>query len=349
MELNSRLAGLLLACSLLIGLLINMLGITEVMSPDVLIVAAEQPVSESTETSQVANLMQQARLPGQSKLIQQALIQFSKLEPQNNADYWLLEADIAQQQHQFTRAKTALERAVKLQPQPQIPLMLARIALVEANPEQALRYCKQLLTLRELFLFELCTLEATGRNGQAEKSYPLLQRMAKRTDIPAELRMYLQTVLAEQAEQLQQPIIAAQHIEPWLANAPVPMWLKWADVLMATAPQHVYDQLSKLGQEVTLEDALLLRLARAEQLTQADNQYLTAAIEQIALRERRKDLLHSADLTYFYLFLQPNIAKARHYAGINYLQAREPDDLKLAQLSSWTPTELAQLLKKGML
>jgi len=332
-----------------VGLLIIMMDSAQAKDQDVLIAASRVPVTQDTETAQIATLMKQARLPGQSKLIQQALIQFSKLEPQNNADYWLLEADIAQQQHQFVRAIAALERAAQLQPQPQIPLMLARIALVEAKPEQALRYCKQLLTLRELFLFELCTLEATGRNGQAEKSYPLLQRMAKRTDIPAELRMYLQTVLAEQAEQLQQLTIAAQHIEPWLANAPVPMWLKWADVLMATAPQQVYNQLSKLGQQVTLEDALLLRLARAEQLTLADNQYLKAVTEQIALRERRQDLLHSADLTYFYLFLQPNIAKARHYAGINYLQAREPDDLKLAQLSSWTPTQLAQLLKRRML
>jgi len=334
---------------LLAGLLINMVGPAKAMEPDILIAAAAPPVTQHTETTQISMLMQQARLPGQSNLIQQALIRFSKLEPQHNNDYWLLAADMAQQQHQFTRAKAALEQAAQLQQKPQIPLMLARIALVEAKPEQAIRHCKQLLSLQELFLFELCSLEATGRNGQAEKSYPLLQRMAKRKDIPPVLRLYLQAVLAEQAEQLEQPLIAAQHIQPWLADAPVPMWLKWADLSMATAPQQVYQQLSNLGQQVQLEDGLLLRLARAEQLIQAGNQHLTAVAERIALRERRQDLLHSADLTYFYLFLQADSAKARRYAGINYQQAREPDDLKLAQLSGWTPDELAQLTKKGIL
>jgi hypothetical protein len=334
---------------LLTGLLINMVGTAKAMEPDILIAAEAPPVTQHTETTQISMLMQQARLPGQSNLIQQALIRFSKLEPQPKAEYWLLAADMAQQQHQFTKAKAALEQAAQLQQQPQIPLMQARIALVEAKPEQAMRYCKQLLALQELFLFELCSLEVAGRNGQTAHSYPLLQRIAKRKNIPAQLRLYLQAVLAEQAEQLQQPTIAAQHLQPWLAQAPVPMWLKWADLSMAIAPQQVYQQLSNLGQQLPLEDGLLLRLARAEQLLQAGNQHLTAVAERIALRERRQDLLHSADLTYFYLFLQTDNDKARRYAGINYQQAREPDDLKLAQLSGWTPAELAQLTKKGIL
>lgn len=344
MAIFSQSTGLLLA-----GLLINTVGTAQAMEPDILIAAAAPPVTRHTETAAISMLMQQARLPGQSNLIQQALIRFSRLEPQPNAGYWLLAADIAQQQHQFTRAKAALEQAAQLQQQPQIPLMQARIALVEAKPEQAMRYCQQLLTLQELFLFELCSLEVAGRNGQLANSYPLLQRVAKRKDIPAELRLYLQAVLAEQAEQLQQPVIAAQHLEPWLAQAPVPIWLKWADLLMTTAPQRVYAQLNKLAHELQLEDALLLRLARAEQLVKAGNRHLAAVTERIALRERRQDLLHSADLTYFYLFLQADNAKARRYAGINYQQAKEPDDLKLAQLSGWTQTELASLTKKGIL
>jgi hypothetical protein len=320
-------------------------------SSDLLLIAATPIVNNQSPTlAQIARLLHQARLPGHSGLFQQAQWQFNQLEVSSadkqqsqRADYWLLRADIAQQQHQFSAALAALQQAEQLQPQPQIALVRARIALVQAMPKQALSACKSLLAQQELFLFQLCSLEAIGRDGQAAQSYPLLEKLAKNADIPLPERLYLQATLAEQAEALQQPRAAAAHLWPWLSQAPVPFWNKWADLMLLQDPTAVYQRLHSLAQTLTLEDSLLLRLARAEQLIETRSQYQDLMAAQIQLRERRKDQLHSADLAYYYLYLQPNQTKAHHYAGINYQQAKEPDDQKLALQSGWTQAALDAL------
>lgn len=319
--------------------------------PDQLLLAAMPNTDNNTPPmTQIASLLHQARFPGYSGLFLQAQLKFNQLQPPaapeqqaQHAEYWLLRADIAQQQHQFSAALAALLQAEKLQPQPQIALVRARIALVQAAPKQALAACKTLLSQQELFLFQLCSLEAIGRDGQAAQSYPLLLKLAKQADIPLSLRLYLQAVLAEQAEALQQPLVAAGHLLPWLPQAPVPFWNKWADLMLLQDPGAVYQQLHSLAQNLTLEDSLLLRLARAEQLTQSTSRYQALISAQIQLRERRRDQLHSADLAYYFLHLQPNQTKAHHYAGINYQQAKEPDDLKLALQSGWTQAALDAL------
>ncbi len=310
----------------------------------VLVMAQAAASNRGSALQHIATLLQQARLPGQSRLFQQAQLSFNQLPITPSAEYWLLRADIAQQQHQFEAALAALQQAEQFQPQPQIALVRARIALVRAQPKQALAACKPLLAFKELFLFQLCSLEAIGRAGQAAQSYPLLQKLASQTDIPVPERIYLQAMLAEQAEWLTQPAAAAQHLRPWLNQAPVPFWIKWADLTLSLAPTAVYQQLTALAKHQTLEDSLLLRLARAEQITNQGQQYQQAVALQIQLRERRQDLLHSADLAYFYLFLQPNKQKAQQYSGLNYQQAKEPDDQKLALQSGWTQAELDVLV-----
>lgn len=309
------------------------------------LVMAQAPANKSgSALQQIASLLQQARLPGQSRLFQQAQLHFNQLTPEPNAEYWLLSADLAQQQHQFDAALAALEQAERFQPQPQIALVRARIALVQAQPKQALTACKPLLGFKELFLFQLCSLEAIGRAGQVEQSYPLLLKLANQTDMPLPERLYLQATLAEQAEWLQQPAVATAHLLPWLSQAPVPFWIKWADLTLSQEPAMVYQRLATLTKDAALEDSLLLRLARAEQLTNQGQKYQQLATAQIQLRERRQDLLHSADLAYFYLYLQPNARKAQQYSGLNYQQAKEPDDQKLALQSGWTQAALDVLV-----
>lgn len=321
-------------------------GAVNKTTTDLLLLPA-QPVSaqQGSALQQIAGLLQQARLPGQGGLFQQAQLQFNQLAAQPSADYWLLRADIAQQQHQFSAALAALQQAeqLQLQPQPQIALMRARIALVQAQPKQALTACKSLLAQKELFLLQLCSYEALGRSGEAAQSYPQLLKLAQQPTIPTSERLYLQAILAEQAEMLQQPAVAAAHLYPWLAQAPVPLWNKWADLMLDQDPAMVYQQLAALAQTAMPEDSLLLRLARAEQLIEAGTQYQNLMADQIQLRERRKDLLHSADLAYYYQHLQPDQTKAHHYAGINYQQAKEPDDQKLALQSGWTQAALDAL------
>jgi hypothetical protein len=317
---------------------------TEPAAQTVLVMAQAPANNNGSALQQIASLLQQARLPGQSRLFQQAQLHFQQLAPEPSAEYWLISADLAQQQHQFDAALAALQQAELLQPQPQIALVRARIALVRAQPKQALTACKPLLAFKELFLFQLCSLEAIGRAGKVDQSYPLLLKLARQTDMPLPERLYLQATLAEQAEWLQQPTVATAHLLPWLSQAPVPFWIKWADLTLSLEPATVYQRLATLNKDAALEDSLLLRLARAEQLTNQGQQYQQLAAAQIQLRERRQDLLHSADLAYFYLHLQPNARKAQQYSGLNYQQAKEPDDQKLALQSGWTQAALDLLV-----
>lgn len=80
-----------------------------------------------------------------------------------------------------------------------------------------------------------------------------------------------------------------------------------------------------------LEDALLLRLAIAEQSynEHSGNQWQTLMAQRVALRELRQDRFHASDLAHYYLDINKQPEKALYWAEINWQQAKLDADQQL--------------------
>ena len=82
------------------------------------------------------------------------------------------------------------------------------------------------------------------------------------------------------------------------------------------------------------DDALLMRLAIAEvhqnQTITNGNNYLTkwqlAVNKRVNLRLQRNDIYHAADLTRFFLYVQPDPEKAKYWAQQNLIQSKSHED-----------------------
>lgn len=275
--------------------------------------------------------LHQARQPGWSRYFDKAQQLLQSTDLPSSVLYWQALADSAQQQHQFPTALQYLAKLQAIEPgNINAVLMAHRIYLVQNNPSAAQKECHKLIGQQELFLLSLCSLEVAGRQGKTKDSYKALQLLARQWQVlPLPQQQWLVAVLAEQAEMLQQPEQARAWLElllqPQVSDAPLPLWVKWADLTLPEQPELVYQKLQLLHQHQSLEDALLLRLALAEQRG-GKTQYQQQMQERVLLRELRQDRLHSADLAHYYLRLKPDAVKALYYARLNYQQAQEPDD-----------------------
>lgn len=265
----------------------------------------------------------------------EALIAKISTDKTTNVEYLLLLSDIKQQQHHFSEALVILQDIFMQQPgHLQASLMAARIHLATDQPVLAQQACNRLIS-KDIFLSSVCSYEVLGRMGKWQQAYELLMNIYTRySEMDTELMIWIQGILAEQAEQLGYYDTALAWLTPILDIAPTSLWLKWADLSLATDnPQSVYDKLSNLEMVDVLEDSLLLRLAIAEQRIGKMAVFQEHIHERMTLRVLRQDQDHAADLVHYFLFLKPDAAQAYKWAKINFNSAKEPDDKKLLELS----------------
>ncbi len=304
-------------------------------------VALQQRITMQPEDSDLLKLtalyLQGARQPGYDSWFHDAEYWLSKVstDSRSGTDYWLLLADLEQQQHQFDAALSRLEQVFKLQPQHlSASLMAARIYLATAQHQAAQNACARLWQ-QDLFLFSVCSYEVAGRKGDWQQSYTALQALYQRQQsLPLAIELWLRGILAEQAEQTGQLAQAREWLSPVLAQAPTSLWLKWADLSLALADyEPVYQRLLAKHQQLGLADSLLVRLAAAEQRLNKNSVIKPELAQKIALRLKRGDTDHAADIAHYYLKVAPDADAALHWAEINYLTAKEPDDLVLLKQS----------------
>ena len=212
--------------------------------------------------------------------------------------------------------------------------MAARIYLATAQHQAAQDACARLWQ-QDLFLFSVCSYEVAGRKGNWQQSYTALQTLYQRQrSLPITIELWLRGILAEQAEQTGQLAQARDWLNPVLAQAPTSLWLKWADLSLALADDElVYQQLMPKHQQLALADSLLVRLAAAEQNLNKGTIISTELAQSVKLRLARGDTDHAADIAHYYLKVNPDAEAALHWAELNYLSAKEPDDLVLLQQS----------------
>ena len=292
----------------------------------------QQPHNDTLRLHMAALYLQGARKPGFDAWFHEAqsLLQSLSDQAKTTALYGLLQADIQQQQHQFDAALLTLKQVMAQTPDNvNASLMAARIYLARDNTDGAQRACARLW--QELFLFSACSYEVAGRRGNVAQSYPALQRLYQQQQaMPLALDIWLRGILAEQAELFNLPEQAIAWLAPVLPDAPVSVWLKWADLTLQQGnADEVYQKLQALHENAGLSDGLLIRLVLAERATEQGERFMAQLEPRIALRLARGDTDHATDMVHYFLQLQPDAKAALHWAKLNYASAKEPDDASL--------------------
>lgn len=286
----------------------------------------------------IKQLLNDASLPGLASRYYgraSALLKPLLLEAPDDLELQLYSATVLQYYHQFSQAQQILNEIVQRQPDNESAwLMKANIHLVQGELAAAKRACLQLLGQGSLVISAACVLEVSAEQGLVEESYQQLQRIIQTAgEIQVEQNLWLNQILADLAQRQQLPQQALAHLAGYpLVQAPVSYLALWADIhLSQQQGQTVLDTLGPIVQASdSFDDALLLRLALAEQLSKSTGDIWQQRLSQrIEIRLQRNDTAHAADIARYYLDIVPDSVKALHWAKINWQQAKLGPDLRL--------------------
>lgn len=254
-----------------------------------------------------------------------------KLAP-SNAGYWLIKGQLQQFSHDFPGALASLKKASELEPDAPGPIAWrAAIDMVQADYASALAECRQLEPLVHPLYAQSCTAYVDATTGHLQAAYDSLQKnLADANDIPAELRLWVQTRLAEMAIRLQRQGEAERDFKAALATGVTDQFLlgAYSDFLLQ---QKRPAEVIKLLAEWERSDILLLRLALAGKA--AGDSRATDWANQLRDRfdaaAQRGDRLHEQEAARFELDVEGRPQKALDYASRNYTQQKEPRDAEI--------------------
>ncbi len=271
---------------------------------------------------------------------------------QLNPEYWYLYARSLQHQHQFNAALGALDKATEMTPNfPSAWLLKANIHLAQSNTIAAKNACSQIIGKVSLAVFSTCVLEVTSYQGKLEESYEQLSKLASRGSnaFNETQESFWQTqILADMALRLGRvdeanTWLAQQLVSAKLADTHISFITLWADVQMELGEySNVLGALGDIVKQARFkDDALLIRLAMAEKKVYPVNQlssqkaryWQQLAAQRINLRVNRQDSFHAADITKYFLFIEPSPEKALKWAKVNYQQAQLFEDKELLRVA----------------
>jgi tetratricopeptide (TPR) repeat protein len=243
----------------------------------------------------------------------------------------VLEAIALQYLHQFDPALALLERALELEPlDSQAWLTRATILELRGDYTGARRACARLVRTADEFSALTCLGSVAGRNGELASSYRTLQSAGLDPRLPAALRAWRLSVVAEMAERLGDDRTAEVHLRAALQVAGDDPYVKaaYADLLLRTgrAPE-VIALLS--GSEA--QDPLLLRLAVAGHRlgTPEAVRWTKAFEERLRTAESNPDNTHLRERAMYLLEVRGDAAAALDSAERNWAVQREPADLRI--------------------
>ncbi|MGP1679639.1 MAG: hypothetical protein ACTS6J_21110 [Burkholderiales bacterium] len=244
----------------------------------------------------------------------------------------LMRALLRQYRHEFDAALADLAQAAERDPaNAEIWSWRSAILLVQADYAGARAACARLAPLASALLATSCNAIIDERTGKAEQAYAELSKaLAQRPEADPELRLWIETRLAETAQQLGRDELAERHFKAGLALGVIDGYIlgAYADFLLDHGrPADVVPLL----RDWERSDILLLRLALAEQAAR-----LPGAAAHIAmLKERfdasalRGDKLHQQEEARFHLYLLDDAPGALRLAAENYQLQREPRDARI--------------------
>ncbi|WDE01616.1 hypothetical protein [Thalassomonas actiniarum] len=312
--------------------------------------AATSSSWEMLPLAELAVLLERGQLLGQSEVmavkIKRQIHSYYHQEPGIKSAY--LYAKVLQREHQFSQALNVLTSLLEKAPrQANARLLQANILMVQGFYRKAKQSCLALTGHIALTAVAICALDAdsqalgqkAGQQAQLRQNYQsLINLLAKDKQPEQAILLWANQVLAEMALRLNRPLAAQQHLKGVaLSRAPVSLIALWADIELALGHHDLV--LTKLpafaiqAQTQRLPDAILLRLAIAEKNSKAQTannyQWQVLMAERVKLRESRRENDHGAQLARYYLDVKPDNKKAKHWAVINYQQAKMASDRAL--------------------
>jgi len=244
----------------------------------------------------------------------------------------IMRALVRQYRHEFDAALADLTRAAEIDPGiAKIWSWRAAILLVQADYVGARAACARLAPLASALLNTACNAAIDSRVGKAELAYTELSAaLARRPDADPELKLWIQTRLAEAAVQLGRAELAEGHFKAGLALGITDGYIlaAYADFLLDRGRPLEAVALLKDWER---SDVLLLRLALAEQAAGLPS----AAAHVKMLKERfdasalRGDKLHQQDEARFHLAMLGDPVGAVRLAADNYRVQREASDARM--------------------
>lgn len=252
-------------------------------------------------------------------------------QPQPPPAVLVLRATLRQSKHDFEGALADLDQATKVSPRdPQAWVTRALIQQAKGNYPEAKRDCVTLLRLSTKLVGVTCLTGGASLNGQAEKSYQLLERVLTETpQATLDEKLWARTTLAEIAMRRGQGQTAEKQFKQALALGPDSYLLGvYADFLLSQGrPQEVVTLLK----DQTYVDNLLLRLTLAEQALKASTLANHVAVlgDRFAASRQRGDTVHVREEAIYTLKLLNKPREALKLAQANWQIQREPADTRI--------------------
>ena len=301
--------------------------------------------------------LQQSQYPGSSNLHlrQASTMLINLLDTQaDKPEYWYYKARVFEHQHQFTSALKSLDNALELDATfVSAWLMKSNVLLLMGQNDNAKKTCLRLIGMANIDIALACSLQTAKGEEQVKTAYakllPIVKRIQHDTDTIAASNLWLVQLAADMATQL----FLTQESANWMSTyplekTPISYMSQWADTQLNLGYyNNVLDRLGDIVEQVGYQDdALLMSLAMAEiKLEQhsksTDNvlkKWQLAAKNRVTLRLQRNDTYHAADLSRFYIYIEPNAQQALFWAQQNLTQSQSHEDyglLKTAQAMSF--------------
>jgi hypothetical protein len=231
--------------------------------------------------------------------------------------------------------------------------MKSNVLLLMGQNNSAKKTCSRLIGMTNIDIALACSLQTAKGEEQVKAAYakllPIVKRVQYDTDNIAASNLWLVQLAADMASQLSLTQESADWMNTYpLEKTPISYMSQWADTQLTLG--HYDNVLEKLGDIVEQvgyqDDALLMRLAMAEikleqHVKSTDNvskKWRAAAKNRVTLRLQRNDTYHAADLSRFYIYIEPNPQQALFWAQQNLTQSQSYEDyglLKAAQAMSF--------------
>jgi tetratricopeptide (TPR) repeat protein len=262
-------------------------------------------------------------------------------QPQPPPAVLVLRATLRQSKHDFEGALVDLNQAIKVSPRdPQAWVTRALIQQAKGNYAEAKRDCVPLLRLSTRLVGVTCLAGVASLNGQAEKSYLLLERvLTEKPKATLQEKLWARTTLAEIATRRGQGQIAEKQFKQALALGPDSYLLgAYTDFLLRQGrPQEVVTLLK----DQTYIDNLLLRLTLAEQALKAPTlaNHVSVLGDRFAASRQRGDTVHLREEAIYTLRLLNKPREALKLAQANWQIQREPADTRILLESALSARE----------
>jgi tetratricopeptide (TPR) repeat protein len=302
-------------------------------SDDTVVASSNSTITANLTIDEINTLVINSQNVGQTERLQGLLkIRLASLYEQNpTPQVGYLYARVLQREHLFDAAINVATTVLTQNPShSNSHLLLANIYMTKGQFVEAKEHCVSLIGQLSVITASTCVLDVQSQHDSLLESYQTLKKMT----LNKETSLATKHVLSEMSYRLNNYNDALTHIKNVdLTKAPVSLIVLWADIQLGlNNTQLAIDTLGDLlSDKSNLEDAIILRLAIAEQKQNTPNNTLwqTRMKGRVKLRELRQDTFHASDLAKYYIEVEPNPQKALYWANINWQQAKMSTDQQL--------------------